>query len=481
MKRLPLFFPVLILLFFSFIACEDEKMDTPDPIDNSGNKEGIQLDDLGTADLPVISIFTNGQAIPNEPKVPADYSIKQNNNTIATGRIGIELRGSTSRRLFEKKSYGLETWDSNNKDLDVALLGFPEEEDWILYGPYADKTLLRNILMYDLSNQIGVYAARTQFVEVMLNETYMGVYVFMEKLKRDNDRIDIKRLEMTDMDAESITGGYILKIDKTSGDNDNDDWGGDAIYTEDMSFRSDYDTNGEALSFAPFGGKQGQETYFLYEYPDVDDITNQQRDYIKKYIDDFEDALLSDDFSNGMERTYTDYISVKSFTRFFILNELAANPDAYRISTFLYKDRDKKLRMGPIWDFNIALGMDGRSQPNQWIYQYNERVPNDTWLVHFWWTRLLEDPLFRTEIKTQWQNYRANELSNANINATIEDRLELLEQNNAIDRNFERWDVLGVGLPFNSFVGKDYEEELAYLKDWLEDRVAWMDSEIGRW
>jgi hypothetical protein len=475
-------FTFLLLLFsILFTACEDEKTDIPAPGTPTDDPTGIQLADLGTADLPVMSIFTNGNTIVNEPKIPADYSIKQNGNTVANGQIGIELRGSTSRRLFEKKSYGFETWDASNADLDVALLGFPEEEDWILYGPYADKTLIRNTLVYDLSNQINVYASRTQFVEVMLDEQYMGVYVLMEKLKRDNNRIDIKRLEPMDTDAESITGGYILKVDKTSGDNEDDDWGGDAVYDERGSFRSDYDTKGNRLDYAPFGGKQGQETYFLYEYPDRDDITAQQRNYIKSYIDSFELALLTDDFSNGTERTYTDYISTKSFARFFILNELAANPDAYRISTFMYKDRGKKLRMGPVWDFNIALGMDGRSAVDQWIYQYNERTPDDLWLVHFWWTRLLEDPLFRAEIKEQWQTYRTSELSNANINRTIDDQIEILRRNEAIDRNFERWDVLGVPLPFNSFVGKDYEEELDYLKEWLEDRVAWMDGEIGGW
>ncbi|MEM6699618.1 MAG: CotH kinase family protein, partial [Bacteroidota bacterium] len=338
-----------------------------------------------------------------------------------------------------------------------ALLDFPEEEDWILYGPYADKTLLRNTLIYELSNQINLYAARTRFVELVINEEYMGVYAFMEKLKRDKERIDIKKLDNDDVDSDKITGGYILKIDKTSGDNEIDDWPGDSRYTQEISFRSEYDPNGQKIAYAPFGDKQGAETYFIYEYPDYDDINDLQKQYIQGYIQEFEEALLSDDFNSDAPRKYMEYIDTESFAKFFILNELSANPDAYRLSTFLNKERGKKLKMGPIWDFNLAFGLDGRSASNVWIYKYNERTPNDLWLVHFWWTRLLDDPLFRAEIKNQWQNYRASALSNANINMVIEEQQATLNKNDAIDRNFQRWQVLGVALPFNSFVGKDYE------------------------
>lgn len=454
-----------------------EEPDLPDPKES----ENSFLDEIGKTDLAAFIIDTKNAVIPNEPKVPADFKIIENGAEIFSGRMGIELRGSTSRRLFEKKSYGFETWDENNEDVNVELLGFPEEEDWILQGPYADKTLLRNVLIYNLSNQMDFYAARTQLVEVALNEEYMGVYAFMEKLKRDKARIDVKKLEEEDVDEEKITGGYILKIDKTSGDNEVDDWAGDALYTEEMSFRSDYNPNGQKIDYAPFGEKRGEETYFLYEYPDFEDLNTAQKQYIQTYIQEFEEALLNDDFSGDLPRKYMEYIDIESFAKFFILNELSANPDAYRLSTYLNKQRGEKLKMGPIWDFNLAFGLDGRSATSVWIYEYNKRYPNDLWLIHFWWTQLLEDPMFKAEIKKQWQDYRAGVLSNANINRVIQEQQTLLEKNNAIERNFKRWEVLGVALPFNDFVGKDYEEESNYLKDWIVDRMAWMDGEIMSW
>lgn len=460
-------------------SCNDS-MEVPDVPDVEEPKD-ISLDEIGTGNLPAFFIDTKNATIVNEPKIPADFRIIENGETTYSGRMGIELRGSTSRRLFEKKSYGFETWDANNEDMDVALLDFPEEEDWILYGPYADKTLLRNTLIYELSNQMELYASRTQFVEVVINEEYLGVYAFMEKLKRDKERIGIKKLKEDDVDEDKITGGYILKIDKTSGDNENDDWSGDWEYTEEISFRSDYNPSGQKLSYPPFTGKQGEETYFLYEYPDYEDINEIQKQYIQTYIREFEEALLDDDFSRDTPRKYMDYIDLESFAKFFILNELSSNPDAYRLSTFLNKQRGEKLRMGPIWDFNLAFGLDERSAPNVWIYEYNKRSPNDLWLVHFWWTKLLEDPLFRAEIKEQWIIYRAGTLSDANINRIIENQQAQLKKDDAIARNFQRWKVLGVSLPFNSFVGKDYEEESNYLKDWINDRVAWMDGEISAW
>ncbi|MEM9886630.1 MAG: CotH kinase family protein [Bacteroidota bacterium] len=482
MKQLcfyPLLFSCLLLLTFS--ACnEDKDEDFPTPEEETNTD--LDLEQLGQSDLALFSIDTEGKAIPNEPKVAANYTIKENGNISYAGRLGIELRGSTSRRLFEKKSFGVETWDQNNEDMDVGLLGFPEEEDWVLQGPYADKTLMRNVLIYELSNQIGMYAARTQFVELAINDNYLGVYAFMEKLKRDNDRIDIKRLDENDTEEDRITGGYILKIDKTSGDNDIDDWAGDAIYTASNSFRSDYAANGQRLNTTPFGAKQGNETYFMYEYPDRDDITVAQKEYIQNYISDFEEALIGASFdANSTAPEYLNYIDLESFAQFFILNELSANPDAYRISTFLHKDRGEKLKMGPIWDFNLALGLDGRSSTNQWIYRYNERFPDDLWLVHFWWTKLLEDPIFRAEVQRQWNLYRSDILSMDNINSIIADQESFLESNDAINRNFKKWEVLGVALPFNSFVGKDYAAEREYLKDWIQQRLNWLDGEIGSW
>ena len=133
------------------------------------------------------------QQIVDEPKVPARMGLIDNGEGVRNnlsdpfnaydGAIGIELRGSSSM-FFPKKSYTVETRDDQGKDRDVELLGLPEEEDWVLHGPYSDKSLMRNVLTYELARRLGSYASRTRFVEVVLNGGYVGVYVLMEKIKR---------------------------------------------------------------------------------------------------------------------------------------------------------------------------------------------------------------------------------------------------------------------------------------------------------
>lgn len=471
MKKAVIRFGLWCLTGLLIISCNKEGgPDTPTETDSGPDGSTI----------PYVSINTLGNTVVDEPKVAAQMTIFRNQEAIFSSGIGIEFRGSTSQRLFPKKSYGIELWDENGADYSADIFNMGTEEDWILYGPYSDKTLLRNVLIYDLSNEIGQYATETEIVELSVNGNYAGVFVFMEKIKRDGDRLDIEKLEPSMTASSVISGGYIIKIDKTSGDTNNPDWAGDSQYTASLGFRSKYGAYGNELHYDPYGDKQGEETYFLYEEPDNDEINNAQKSYIQQYIADFEDALINEDFSSST-RAYEDYIDVQSFADFFILNELSANPDAYRLSTFMHKDRNQKLKMGPIWDFNIAFGNDGRSSTNTWIYQYNQSNPSDLWLVHFWWTKLLQDPKFRSTVKQRWNTLRASVLRTDNIHQKVDTWVTNLASNQAIDRNFERWDVIGEALPFNSFVGDSYQAEVDYVKSWITDRMNWMDSEMASW
>ena len=144
--------------------------------------------------FPNMRISTIGQVIVDEPKINAELIVSEN-NIESDYKIGIEIRGSSSQ-IFPKKSYGFETRSSDwSEDLDVSLGGFPEEEDWILYGPYSDKSLIRNKLTFDLSNSIGYKASRVKFYNLFINNDYKGLYVLMEKIKRDQNRVDVTELE----------------------------------------------------------------------------------------------------------------------------------------------------------------------------------------------------------------------------------------------------------------------------------------------
>ena len=448
-------FSILIFLLFT-ISCSVSD-DSENNIESSVFSFYDELDEGNS--FPKMIISTNGQEIIDEPKIKADLKVIEQNSEI-NYKIGIETRGSSSQ-MFPKKSYGFETRSSDwSDDIDVELGGFPEEEDWILYGPYSDKSLIRNKLTFDLSNSIGYYASRTKFYNLFINNESKGLYVLMEKIKRDKNRVDISKLG-----DDTVNGGYIIKIDKPTGDGESCS----TCYDSSFSFRSSYNTKGEISNES--------EIYFIYHYPKPDEISEDQKDYIKSVIYDFETALISANSQNLI-----DIIDIDSFVDFFIINELSKNPDGYRLSTFLNKDFEGKLKMGPIWDFNLAFAnvdyCDG-SNPEGWIYNFNNICPGDVWQVPFWWTNLMQNEVFKSALKIRWEALRSSKLSNSEIFGKINSYKDYLESNKVINQNFYIWPVLGQYVWPNYFVGSSHQEEIDFMKNWITDRLSWMDNQIS--
>jgi hypothetical protein len=148
----------------------------------------------------------------------------------------------------------------------------------------------------------------------------------------------------------------------------------------------------------------------------------------------------------------------------------------------MHKDKGEKLKMGPIWDFNIAFGnvdyCNGDSS-NGWAHRFNDICPNDTWLVPFWWNRFLEDPEFVSALQLRWNSLRSNILVTEKILSRVEELKSELENKNAINRNFGKWLILGKYIWPNAFVGDSYTSEVNYLKDWISERLSWMDQAIN--
>ncbi|MDO7716036.1 MAG: CotH kinase family protein, partial [Flavobacteriaceae bacterium] len=212
------------------------------------------------------------------------------------------------------------------------------------------------------------------------------------------------------------------------------------------------------------------ETYFLYAYPKAADITNAQKEYIQGYIHDFETALINDNFATET-RTYSNYKDLDSFVDFFIINEITGNIDGYRLSTYMHKQRGGKLKMGPIWDLNIGYAKQGRVPVTDWIANYNVHISQDAWMVPFWWPRLLEDPIFKQALKSRWTTLRANTFSNASVLGRVTQTANYLKDNGAIDRNYNKWTGIAV----------DYDGEISILKNYLENRLQWMDQTINNY
>ena len=462
--------PLLFILIIASCNSIDPISDNPDSdnnnIDTTKNDNLFCEDCIKSFDFEITTLGVGPEGeIVDEPKVPAALTIKRLDSTLYEGIIGIEIRGESSQ-FFDKKSYGFETWDSQYNDLDVSLIGFPEEEDWILYGPFSDKSLIRNKLIYELSNRMGRYTTKTEFVELTINYEYKGLYIFMEKLKRDKNRIDISKLENADIDEELISGGYIIKIDKSDME--------DGSYTDYNSFQSQFDV---------FGNENGDiRINFNYEYPKPGEIHANQKNYIKNYFYEFESSLASNNFKDPING-FRKYIDEDSFIDFFILNELSNNVDGYRLSTYLQKDRNEKLVIGPIWDFNLSFGNAdycGGERYDVWCFKFNERCLGDYWNVPFWWNRLLEDEKFVDKLKGRWNQLRLNILSDNNILTLIEEQYSFLNnETDIINRNFNKWKIFGIYIWPNSFIGNNYYEEIDFLKNWIKERTKWLDESIN--
>jgi subtilisin-like proprotein convertase family protein len=421
---------------------------------------------FSSSDLPIIVINTNNnQSIPDEPKVMADMGIIYNGPSIRNnmtdpfnhynGKITIEVRGSSSQ-MFPQKAYGLETVDLAGNNFNTALLGMPSEHDWILFAPYTDKTLMRNSLTYQLSRDMGHWAARTRFCEVVINGQYRGVYVLMEKIKRDNDRVDIAKLTIADTTGDELTGGYIVKIDKLTG-NGGGGW-----------------TSPYPPAVVP---NNGQTIYFQYHYPEGTEILPQQEAYIQQYVDSFETSLASINFADPVNG-FRKYADVTSFIDFFIINELSKNVDGYRLSTYLYKDKYSKggkLTIGPAWDFNLGWWNADYCAGNTasgWAYQFGSTCPGDSWQVPTWWQRMMQDTNFVNQVRCRWEWLRTNTL----ISAVDSMAAEVAESQ---ARHYITWPILGVYVwPNPSPLAQTFAGEISNLKTWINMRASWLDANI---
>lgn len=328
----------------------------------------------------------------------------------------------------------------------------------MLNANYTDKTLLRNTMSYWLSNSMNHYAVRTQHVELVINGQYRGVYILMEKIKRDKNRVDVARLDSNDLAGDSLTGGYIIKIDKFTG-NGNGFWSSQYLAPYNSSFTID----------------------FLYDYPSDIDIKPQQKIYIQQYVDSFEDALAGPNFADTAIG-YRKYMSMYSFIDYFLINELSNNVDGYRISTYLHKnkiDNGGKLKIGPVWDYDIAwynANYCGGNNYNTWAYDFGALCPNDGFQVPFWWDRLLQDTNYANRLRCQWEYFKTNILSLNNINNYLDSMAVYL--NEGQQRNFVQWPILGVYVWPNPQTPATYQGEINNLKQWILNRWNWLDANI---
>ena len=408
-------------------------------------QEELERENARLQNIPVIRITTAGGAgiYDKENYVDGTVNITDpekmySDVTDFTADMGIRGRGNSTWG-WPKKPWKVKL------DEKASLLGMPADKEWALLANYADRTLLRNVVAMKLSEICGFpWTPRMRSVEVYLNGLYQGVYTLCEHKKVSRDRVNIEVVGETDNEGDAVTGGYYLEIEENQDET--------TCWWTSM------------------------EVPMMFSEPEVP--TAAQYEYVTGLFDEFEQALQGEDFADP-SKGYAAYIDVDSFINYYIVQELTKNIDGnLRKSSFITKERGKKMEMYHLWDFDLTLGNCG---------YFDWRIgsgPEGFWVKDFssksiygggWFRRLFQDPAFVDAVQARW-----NELMPEfeKIPEFIDNQAFRLEP--ARKRNFEKWDI-NESVDWVKFPSRgSYEAELDYLKKFYSDRLRWLDTELNK-
>jgi hypothetical protein len=402
-----------------------------------------------TSDLPVLVLHSHGKGAPNSTRLnfaqvcvfePKSGRTRLTDEPALSARAGVQIRGSSTEGLA-KSSYKLELWDEFGMDQKHPLLGLPAESDWVLYAPNQfEPVLIHNPFIHQISRDMGRYSPRTRFVEVYFNRGkgpmtsthYAGIYVLEEKIKIGRERLAIDKLEPENLAPPSVTGGYLLKIDR--------------LDPGDVGLVA----GGVTLAYVD---PKEREIRLAQRRP--------QQNYIRDYVNAFYKALMATNWLDA-RLGYRAYIDVEAAIDYHVLEVLSGNVDALVLSAYLHKPRNGKITFGPHWDFDRALGStDGRdSNPRLWA--------TGPFFSAAWWNRMFTDKDFWQRWVDRWQELRESHFSLNNLHGLI-DRLAA-EVRQAQPREFAKWRI---GLR-----GGSYESEVRLMKNWLSNRIDFIDRQL---
>ena len=427
---------------------------------------------IDSTNLPIVWIEVGGDSIMRDQRIDAHMKIVHNGDghlnyadTIAhrgqhidyDGYIAVRHRGNSTYISSPKKPYSLRTLSEplkqGGKKKKVSLLGLGKDNDWVLLAPYADKSMIRDQLTRELSQPWMELTPQGRFCELYLDGIYYGVHVLSEAVSKGKHRLALNR---PGEDGDALTGDYLLEVDCND----------ETTYT---SKHHPVTTDGKPIA--------NHRIQFQYKYPHIDDLSEAQLDYIHRRIDDMENS-----FETG---NYAKYIDVASFIDYQLMMELCHNVDAYRLSGKFYKRRDSvdpRFKM-VVWDTDLAYGNADHRQAwriDTWMYENNDIMlnENEVYMVPTWWYWLNHDARYTSSLKRRWAELRATHLSTQRVMATVDSLAALLTTQRAEQRNSRAWPRWGVHVWPNHYDADSYTDEIAYIKRWLTERIAWMDSQL---
>ena len=443
------------------------------PPDNAG----VRLD---STNLPIVWIEVGGDSIMRSERIQAHMKIIHNGegrlnyaDTVAhpgqhidyDGLISLRHRGNSTYNESPKKPYSFRTLQEplkhGGKKVAISLLDMNRDNNWALLAPYADKSMMRDLLCYEIARPWMEFVPEGRYCELILDGTYYGVYILCEVVSKGRYRLDLQKPKDS---GDALTGDYLMEVD----------------CNDDVTYMSKF--HPIANDGTPLKDYCIQ---FQYKSPDYDKLSKQQRRYIQNRIDQMEAALASADFRNPATG-YRQYIDVQSFIDYQLVMEACHNIDAYRLSGKFYKRRDSedpRFKM-VVWDANQAFGNCNIREGwrnDTWVYLSNDVMyqEGEKYLMPFWWQRLNEDPDYTSVLKARWAEYRNSNLREDRIMATIDSLATVLTSCGAEQRNSQAWPRWGVWVWPNKYVATDFADEVAHRKQWLLERLAWMDEQLG--
>ena len=405
--------------------------------------------DVFSSHLPLVLIETGGGTITRETQLPVTISVIDqpggyNHTTDApalTNAALINIRGKTSAE-FPKKQYRINFTKklASGNHVNRAVMGMAADTDWVLNGPYLDKSLMRNYLMYNLAGEIMVWAPHAKFCEVFIDGSYEGLYVMTEAVTVGKNRVNVSQKQ-----GAKGAVGYLLQRD---------------MY---VYIKSHIKTYSDTL---------GKTTYDMgIEFPQATDLTEESIQYILNDINEFEEKLYA--LQDGdKSRAFADEIDMNSFVDYFIFNEFAMNRDAGTFSTFCYRDPRGKLIMGPVWDFNNCL--DNHIDPTA----YDTILMSDA----NWFNVLVLDKTFVNTVVYRYRELRKTVLSEERLLAMIDEIAAYMGP--AVQRNFDRWDkILAKDILTAAADGSNrnvytFEDAVAQLKNEIVLKGRYMDENL---
>jgi hypothetical protein len=420
--------------------------------------------DTFSSQLPVIVVDTHGFGPLSKDGIyhPAwsyAWNIPSSGKTTLLAAPTVASAAATtvhgqSSATFPKKSLDLNLNDQFGLQNPQPLLGLGNFYDWVLVGPwYYDCTFLHNAFVYALSNQIGRWAAHTQFVEVFANfnggdldaTDYVGIYELTDALDIDPNRVAITNIKSTDTSTTKITGGYLVKVD----------------VPDSTHFNFETKRNFPGLPEA-----------VTIDSPSLATLASSQSGYLQNYVQTFEDALFTNYAGNWQQRSYTDSIDLGSWVDHHILETLVMNTDAFYRSAYFTKDRSTPMAAGPVWDFDRALGGgDVRTQnPTVWNDESGAGA-TELW-VFGWWGVLARDPEFMQAWIDRWQQLRQRQFATANLTGLV-DSLAAQIGPAAAARDAAQWPDDAGRFP------NGWQGEIDNMKSWLAQRTTWIDSQFA--